>query len=64
MQWFLDLSRKIGMRAILISTDDESCLFVDDHADALQAEFLSASKSHSGSFPIQQENAVLPVRIG
>jgi predicted ATP-grasp superfamily ATP-dependent carboligase len=45
LQWLLDLSRKIGQRPILIPTDDDSCLFVEDHAEILQEGFL---------FPIQR----------
>ncbi len=40
IDWLLRLGRKIGSRPILIPTDDDSCLFVADHATALQEEFL------------------------
>jgi D-aspartate ligase len=40
VNWLLQLGRKIGSRPILIPTDDKSCVFVADHADALGEEFL------------------------
>lgn len=40
LDWFLGLARKIGSRPILIPTDDHSCLFVDDNAEALLKEYL------------------------
>lgn len=40
LEWFLELSRKIGRRPILIPTDDHSSVFVDDHAEALQAGYV------------------------
>lgn len=40
VDWLMRLSRKFGLRPILIPTDDSSCLFVADHADALKEEFL------------------------
>ncbi|HCJ34521.1 MAG TPA: ATP-grasp domain-containing protein, partial [Ktedonobacter sp.] len=40
INWLLQLSRKIGSRPILIPTDDDSCLFVADHAAALKEGFL------------------------
>ncbi|HEX6108082.1 MAG TPA: hypothetical protein VFZ02_01620 [Ktedonobacteraceae bacterium] len=40
VDWLLGLSRKIGSRAILIPTDDHSCIFVADHAVALKEGFL------------------------
>ncbi len=40
VNWLLQLGRKIGSRPILIPTDDKSCVFVADHADALKEEFL------------------------
>lgn len=40
LDWFLQLPEKIGSRPILIPTDDHSCLFVDDHAEILQKEYL------------------------
>lgn len=40
VEWLLQLSRKIGSHPILIPTDDSSCIFVDDHADALKEGFL------------------------
>jgi len=36
----LDLGRKIGRRAILIPTDDNAVLFVADHAEALNEQFI------------------------
>ena len=39
INWLLQISRKIGSRPILIPTDDDSCLFVADHADALKEGF-------------------------
>src|SRR2546430_12525777 len=38
--WLLRLSRKIGSSPILIPTDDYSCLFVADHAEAMNEGFL------------------------
>jgi len=35
----LELARSIGSRPILLATDDESCLFVADHAVALRRAF-------------------------
>ena len=40
VDWLLRLGRKIGSHPILIPTDDHSCLFVADHAEALKEEFL------------------------
>lgn len=40
LDWFLQLARKIKSRPILIPTDDDSCLFVDDNAEALLEEYL------------------------
>jgi D-aspartate ligase len=40
VDWFLQLGRKIGSRPILISTDDHSCLFVDDNSESLLQEYL------------------------
>lgn len=37
---FLRISRKIGTRPILIPTDDDSCVFVADHASELKEGFL------------------------
>lgn len=39
VDWLLQLGRKIGSRPLLISTDDDSCLFVADHADTLKEQF-------------------------
>ncbi len=39
VDWFLNLTRKIGSHPILIPTDDQSCLFVEDHAEALLKEY-------------------------
>ncbi len=39
LNWFLKLACTIGQRPILIPTDDHSCLFVDDHAEALLQEY-------------------------
>jgi D-aspartate ligase len=36
----LDVARGVGSRPILIPTDDESCLFVADHAETLREAFL------------------------
>jgi D-aspartate ligase len=40
IDWLLKLRRKIGARPLLVPTDDDSCLFVADHADILKEEFL------------------------
>lgn len=40
VDWFLRLARKIGSPPVLIPTDDQSCLFVDDNAEALHQEYL------------------------
>ena len=40
VNWLLNLSRKFNSRPILIPTDDKSCVFVADHAEALQEGFL------------------------
>jgi D-aspartate ligase len=40
IDWLLRLSRKIGTRPILIPTDDDSCVFVADHAAVLKEGFL------------------------
>ncbi len=40
VDWLLQLGKKIGSRPILIPTDDDSCVFVADHADALKEGFL------------------------
>lgn len=39
VEWFLELAHRIGSHPILIPTDDHSCLFVDDHAEALHQEY-------------------------
>ncbi len=40
VEWFLRLARRIGYRPILVPTDDDSCLFIEDHADLLEQEYL------------------------
>jgi len=40
VNWLLQLGRKIGSDPILIPTDDMSCVFVADHANALKEEYL------------------------
>lgn len=40
IDWLLQLSRKIGSRPLLMPTDDDSCLFVADHAAELKEGFL------------------------
>ena len=40
VDWLLQLSKRIGSRPILIPTDDDSCVFVADHVDALKEGFL------------------------
>jgi D-aspartate ligase len=40
IDWFLQLGRKLGSRPLLISTDDESCVFLAEHADTLKEAFL------------------------
>lgn len=40
VDWLLRLSRTIGMRPILIPTDDDSCVFIADHAVVLREGFL------------------------
>lgn len=40
VDWLLRLSRTIGMRPILIPTDDDSCVFLADHTEALKEGFL------------------------
>lgn len=40
VEWLLQLSRQVGSRPMLIPTDDDSCLFVADHADVLTEAFL------------------------
>ncbi len=40
IEWFHRIARKIGTKPILISTDDMSCLFVEDNAEALRQEYL------------------------
>ena len=40
VEWLLQLGQKIGSRPILIPTDDDSCLFVADHAETLKEAFL------------------------
>src|SRR5690348_6617844 len=43
LSWLLELGRKIGageVRPILIPTDDKSCVFLDDYAQALREGFL------------------------
>src|SRR5205085_841698 len=39
VDWLLRLGRKIGSLPLLIPTDDDSCVFVADHADALREQF-------------------------
>lgn len=39
VRWLLELGQRIGDRPILIPTDDTSCLFVADHASALETAF-------------------------
>src|SRR5215469_3462490 len=40
VDWLLRLSQKIGSRPILIPTDDDSCIFMADHAEVLKEGFL------------------------
>ena len=40
VDWFIQFARRKGSRPILIPTDDHSCLFVEDNAEALQREYL------------------------
>jgi predicted ATP-grasp superfamily ATP-dependent carboligase len=40
VDWLLRLGRTLGSGAILVATDDDSCLFVADHAAALQEVFV------------------------
>lgn len=40
VDWLLQLARKLGSHPLLIPTDDDSCLFVADHADILKEAFL------------------------
>lgn len=40
VDWLLQLGRKIGLRPMLIPTDDDSCVFVADHACALKEAYL------------------------
>lgn len=40
VDWLLKLSRKIGTLPLLIPTDDDSCVFVADHAAALKEGYL------------------------
>ena len=40
VDWLLRLSCKIGIRPILIPTDDDSCVFLADHAAVLKEGFL------------------------
>jgi D-aspartate ligase len=39
VDYLIDVARRIGGRPILIPTEDISCLFVDEHADALGEAF-------------------------
>src|SRR5579863_2929376 len=51
--WLLGLARKLvprpGVRPLLLATDDDSCVFIADHASALREGFL---------FPEQPEGLV------
>lgn len=40
VEWLLALGSKIGGRPLLVPTDDDSCVFVADHATELQEAFL------------------------
>ncbi len=40
VDWLLSLSNSIGSRPILLPTDDHSCVFLADYADALKDAFL------------------------
>jgi D-aspartate ligase len=40
LDWLLRLSQKIGSRPILVPTDDDSCVFMADHAEVLKEGFL------------------------
>lgn len=40
VSWLLNLGRMFSSRPMLIPTDDKSCVFVADHAEALQEGFL------------------------
>lgn len=40
VDWFLQLSRKLGTRPLLIPTDDGSCVFLSEYAEALKEGFL------------------------
>jgi D-aspartate ligase len=40
VDWLLRLSCKIGMRPLLIPTDDDSCVFLADHVAVLKEGFL------------------------
>ncbi|MGH2510713.1 MAG: ATP-grasp domain-containing protein, partial [Ktedonobacteraceae bacterium] len=35
VDWLLQLSRKLGTRPLLVPTDDGSCVFLSDNAEAL-----------------------------
>ena len=45
IDWLLQLAARVGNRPLLIPTDDGSCLFVSDHADALCAAFRFPNQS-------------------
>ncbi|MHA2153515.1 MAG: carboxylate--amine ligase [Candidatus Thorarchaeota archaeon] len=40
VNWFKDLASKLGSRPILIPTDDESCIFVNDNSKVLLENYL------------------------
>ncbi len=40
VDWLLQTAGEIGRKAILIPTDDHSCVFVNDHAEALREKYL------------------------
>ena len=45
LQGLLDIGRRLGRRAILIATSDETTQFVADHADALREHFVFQENS-------------------
>lgn len=40
VDWLLQLSRRLGTRPLLVPTDDKSCVFLSEYAEALREGFL------------------------
>lgn len=46
VEWFLSLARNIGSHPILLATDDNSCLFLDNNSERLKDEYIFPTLSN------------------